>query len=56
MCCREALGAYPTSINEDLMLLRDAVTGSREELAIRVKPCVLHWLLLAVETLLKSHV
>ena len=35
---REAMRGYPTTIDEDLMLLRDAVTGSREDLAIRVKP------------------
>ncbi|KAL3159238.1 hypothetical protein ABBQ32_011210 [Trebouxia sp. C0010 RCD-2024] len=35
--CREALRGYPSTIDEDLMLLRDAVTGSREDLAIRVR-------------------
>lgn len=39
---REALRAYPTSINEDLSLLREVVTGSREELAVQVSLCVLH--------------
>lgn len=37
MFYREALRGYPTTINEDLTLLRDAPSGSREELAIRVR-------------------
>ena len=35
--CREALKAYPTSISEDLSLLRDAQPGLRESMAIRVR-------------------
>lgn len=35
--CREALKAYPTSINEDLSLLRDAQPSMRESMAVRVR-------------------
>ena len=35
--CREALKGYPTSINEDLSLLRDVQPGTRQSMAIRVQ-------------------
>ena len=35
--CREALKGYPTSINEDLSLLRDSQPGTRQSMAIRVQ-------------------
>lgn len=43
MCwCRDALKGYPTSIDEDLALLRDTQPNTREDMAIRVSPhCLL---------------
>ncbi len=37
-CCRQALKAYPTSIDGDLALLRDAEPGSRQHKAVAVSP------------------
>ena len=40
--CREALKGYPTSINEDLSLLRDVQPGTRQSMAIRVQCHINH--------------
>ena len=39
-CCRQALKAYPTSIDGDLALLRDAEPGSRQHKAVAVSPAL----------------